>query len=1110
MIDMTACLNDLSYIPVNNEQNEPTQGDIGETSNDPTQSKRNEFEELYTSANEELYSGCNYVTRLDFMAKFTYFKVKGKLTDSIFNEMLEFFQNVFPTAKGYKLPLLYYAIKKTFKTIGLGYDSIHACVNNCFLFRGDANKDVHFCPVCKTSRWKDSNTPGIKVPKKVLRYFSIIPRLQRLYKSSHTAKEMTWHATVKCTEPGKMQHPVDGRAWKNFDTKYLEFAKEPKNVRLGLAADGFNPFGNLSQSYNMWPVILTTYNLPPWLCMKESSFMLTLLIPGPKSLGKDIDVYLRPLIDDIKDLWAKPRVETIDVTTSQKFNMRAMVLWTINDFPARSSFSRRSLEFNSEKEDEDPPREFGRDQIQAQLARLPTHVKDVMHIEKNVLESILNTLLMNDKSKDTAKARQDLKRLGIRSGLWLGQNKNGKCSKPQAVYSFTLEDRKKFCQFIKGVKLPDGFESNFKHKVTDNDTNITGLKSHDYDMLKAQSKVIDILCNLELIYPPAFFDIMIHLVIYLPLEAIFGGPIRPRWMYPFERYMKKLKNYVRNKAKPEGSIAEGYVAEEALTFSSHYFRDVTTKFNRPDRNVDCPPPTCQFQVFKSLCKSIGLRSVIRIDHQELKKVIWYVLHNSPEIDTYRAKFKSEFPDNDMKEAFPGWFGKQIRQRHVDNDLGVSESSELFALACGPSQTPISVNSCVVNGVRFVVHSRDERRTTQNSGICSPGPDGEMYYGQLEQILEFSYLSFKTVLFRVKWFDTSNKGRIQNFVIRNNITQIKANGEAFKNDQYILATQVKQCFYLEDMARRPLGWKVVEHVSHKKFSNGGVIVVEDDPDVIHVDNSSDLALSTSLNDLEIAALHIDGQSIDVDAPPDIIDVVDEDDDIIDEEDPIPHDLADSDDEDLVNLDIDDGVNVMSADVARGHGGDGGGDDRPPSHHIPTGCGGCLGNRGKGTRKPNLGGRRAGRQHTRQETRNLGLKAITDKSGPVSIRFEFGDRETLMPLGEHAAHWANYLGELVRELPLHYPSWRQVPAEQKAGVMARIGTQFDLRPHMEFDRWPQIYAGIQQHLQKIYNGKKATLKERYWVPEEDGTYELERLRRGRPSYISEVNWDAQLAF
>ncbi|GKC14345.1 hypothetical protein Tco_1011127, partial [Tanacetum coccineum] len=183
--------------------------------------------------------------------------------------------------------------------------------------------------------------------------------------------------------------------------------------------------------------------------------------------------------------------------------------------------------------------------------------------------------------------------------------------------------------------------------------------------------------------------------------------------------------------------------------------------------------------------------------------------------------------------------------------------------------------------------------------------------------------------------------------------------------------------------------------------------EDKPDVIHVDNSFDLALSTSLNDLEITALHIDGQSIDVDAPPDIIDVVDEDDDIIDEEEPIPHDLG-------------------PLDVARGHGGDAGGDDRPPPYQIPTGCGGYLGNRGKGTRKPNLGGRRAGRLHTRQETWNLELKSITDKSGPVPIRFDLDDRETLMPLGDHAAHWANYLGELVRELPslTCVPTWNPI--------------------------------------------------------------------------------------
>nr|GEW87658.1 hypothetical protein [Tanacetum cinerariifolium] len=180
MSDMTALLNDLSYIPLNNKHNKPTQGDISETSNEPTQARRNKFEELYASANKELYPGCDYVTQLDFMAKFTYFKVKGKLTDSIFNKMLEFFQYVFPISKGYKLPSSYYAIKKTFKMIGLGYESIHACKHDCCLFRGDDNKDLDFYPMCNMSRWKDSNTLGKKVPKKVLRYFLIIPRLQQM------------------------------------------------------------------------------------------------------------------------------------------------------------------------------------------------------------------------------------------------------------------------------------------------------------------------------------------------------------------------------------------------------------------------------------------------------------------------------------------------------------------------------------------------------------------------------------------------------------------------------------------------------------------------------------------------------------------------------------------------------------------------------------------------------------------------------------------------------------------------------------------------------------------------------------------------------------------
>lgn len=135
------------------------------------------------------------------------------------------------------------------------------------------------------------------------------------------------------TNDGIMRHPADSIAWKTFDSWYVEFSSDPRNVRLGLAADGFNPYGNMSTSYSTWPVILIPYNLPPWMCMKRSSFILSLLIPSPKSPLNDIDVYLQPLIKELKGLW-DVKVKTYDISTKENFQMHAALMWTINDFPA--------------------------------------------------------------------------------------------------------------------------------------------------------------------------------------------------------------------------------------------------------------------------------------------------------------------------------------------------------------------------------------------------------------------------------------------------------------------------------------------------------------------------------------------------------------------------------------------------------------------------------------------------------------------------------------------------------------------------------------------------------------------------------------------------------
>jgi hypothetical protein len=114
-------------------------------------------------------------------------------------------------------------------------------------------------------------------------------------------------------------------AWKHVDNKYPEFASDVHNVRLGLASDGFNPFGMLNVTYTTLLVILIPYNLPPWLCLKQPFWMMSMLIPGPKSPGNNIDVYLEPLINELKHL-SIHGVETWDAKVKKNFTLHAVLL----------------------------------------------------------------------------------------------------------------------------------------------------------------------------------------------------------------------------------------------------------------------------------------------------------------------------------------------------------------------------------------------------------------------------------------------------------------------------------------------------------------------------------------------------------------------------------------------------------------------------------------------------------------------------------------------------------------------------------------------------------------------------------------------------------------
>jgi hypothetical protein len=88
-----------------------------------------------------------------------------------------------------------------------------------------------------------------------------------------------------------------------FDLQYKQFRSESRNIRFALSTDGMNPFGENRTVRSTWPVILTMYNLPTWLCHKRKYLMLSILIQGPKQVGTDIDVFLEPLMEDVAKLW---------------------------------------------------------------------------------------------------------------------------------------------------------------------------------------------------------------------------------------------------------------------------------------------------------------------------------------------------------------------------------------------------------------------------------------------------------------------------------------------------------------------------------------------------------------------------------------------------------------------------------------------------------------------------------------------------------------------------------------------------------------------------------------------------------------------------------------
>ena len=236
---------------------------------------------------------------------------------------------------------------------------------------------------------------------------------------------------------------------------------------------------------------------------------------------------------------------------------------------------------------------------------------DIMHCEKNLAENILKTIC-GFKEKDSVKVRRDMQREGIRPHLWMVRDPNNpaRMLKPQANYVLTAKEFDIFCTRLEKLKVPTGYCSEIGCHIRNR--KFGALKSHDYHILmqtliplalrglmepntrmaimrtsrlfrRLCSKVFDpaqaedlredaavTMCLLEITFPPTFFDVMSHLPLHLVDEFIVLGPTQVRWMYPIERSMMMLKNHVKNRARPEASIAQGYLLDETMGFATSY------------------------------------------------------------------------------------------------------------------------------------------------------------------------------------------------------------------------------------------------------------------------------------------------------------------------------------------------------------------------------------------------------------------------------------------------------------------------------------------------------------------------------------------------------------
>ena len=318
------------------------------------------------------------------------------------------------------------------------------------------------------------------------------------------------------------------------------------------------------------------------------------------------------------------------------------------------------------------------------LTRLPyykdllmPHYIDVMHTEKNVAEALWATLMETEKSKDNPKARVDLATLCDRPTQEMRPPANGKnWKRPKADYVLTAKQRREVLQWIQTLMFPDGYAANLRRGVNLSTLKVNGMKSHDFHVwierllpamvrgfvpegvwivlaelsfffrqlcakeisrtvIKDLEKAAPVLlCKLEKIFPPSFFNPMQHLILHLPYEARMGGPVQGHWCYTVERTLKTVRKKCRNKGKIEASIASAFVLEEVSNFTTLYYSEMLPSVHNPTPRYNEDENESTLSLFRGQLGRASAPTTKKLTMKDWRCIMLYVLTNLDEVDPY--------------------------------------------------------------------------------------------------------------------------------------------------------------------------------------------------------------------------------------------------------------------------------------------------------------------------------------------------------------------------------------------------------------------------------------------------------------------------------------------